>query len=421
MSDEETVSSPPSRRAALIEIATVFTRLGFTAFGGPMAHVALMEDELVNRRKWCDRQHFLDMLGAVNFIPGPNSTELAIHLGYLRGGTAGLFIAGFCFITPAVLIILPIAFLYVRYHTLPGAAPILHTISATILAIIAVAATRLAINALRSVLTIVVAAITLTILLLSAAGVRPIAQAMKIVQPEIVLLAIAAGFGMLWSLKSFKQRRTLTSLALLPLTEGLPAPMQSLVDSNWVRMIWFFFKVGATLFGSGYVLASFLQTGLVEHLKWISPSELSDGIAVGQFTPGPLLTTATFFGYLLGYRNFGGGDSGGVAGAILATGAIFLPSFLLILILAPILNRLRRSPIARGALDGMNAAVVVLIAATILRMSSTALTLPGPKADLVNIAIALASCALLLLFNLNATWLVLGAIAIGFLRVWAGV
>jgi chromate transporter len=384
-----------------------------------MAHVAMMEDELVTRRKWCDRQYFLDMLAAVNFIPGPNSTELAIHMGYVRAGVPGLVVAGVCFITPAVLIILPLAYLYVRYQTLPAVLPVLHTIGAAIIAIIAVAAVRLAVSVLRTKLAIVVALLTLIILSAAALEIRPIAQAMRLVQPEIVLLAIAAVVGILWS---FKPSRIAASLAVapLPLSQSLPAPVMSLVESPWVQMIWFFFKVGATLFGSGYVLPSFLQSGLVDRGNWLTQTELTDAIAVGQFTPGPLLTTATFIGYLLGYKKFEGGDSGGVLGAILATGAIFLPAFLLIAILAPFMQRLHRSRIVRGALDGMNAAVVVLIGYAVARMSPATFTTSARSVDLLNVAIAIIAAVLMLRLKLNATWLVLGAAALGVGRVIIG-
>ena len=185
-------------------------------------------------------------------------------------------------------------------------------------------------------------------------------------------------------------------------------------------MIGFFFRVGATLFGSGYVLASFLQSGLVDQYHWLSSQELVDAIAVGQFTPGPLLTTATFIGYLLGYREFAGGDFGGVVGAVVATLAIFLPSFVLVGITAPLLERLRRSRIARAALEGMNAAVVVLIGSAVLRLSGGAFTTVGHGPDWLTIAVGVLSLVMLLRFNLNATWLVLGGIAVGLLRLASG-
>lgn len=378
-----------------------------------MAHVALMEDELITRRKWCDKQRFLDMSASVHFIPGPNSTELAIHMGFVRGGFPGLVIAGVCFITPAVLIILPIAFLYLRYGSIPQVAPILHSVSASIVAIIAVACIRLAKTALGDPFAIAIGVITLAMLMLNEIHARPVAQLFNVVQPEIFLLALAAGLGMVWKAKS----QSIGAIGLLPLAQGIiPSFNASGFDFRWLELVWFFVKVGATLFGSGYVLVSFLQTGLVEQYGWLSNSELNDAIAVGQFTPGPLLTTATFAGYVLGYKTFAAGDAGGVMGAILATLAIFAPSFVFIALLAPLLDRLRKSVIARGALDAMNAAVVVLIGFTLYRMGTGAFV-PGGSVDGLNMVLAIAGIGLMLWKNVNATWLVVGAMGVGVIRL----
>ncbi len=411
MGDDAQIENQTSNKSARwIEIAAVFARLGFTAFGGPMAHVALMEDELVTRRKWCDKQQFLDLTAAVNFIPGPNSTELAIHLGFIRGGFPGLVIAGACFITPAVLIILPIAFLYVRYGSLPQVTPVLHSISAAIIAIIAVACLRLARTALKDPFAVAIGVMSLLLLILGAMNARPINQLFAFIQPEIAILALAAVLGVIWKTKS------MAAIAFLPLSQsGLSGLSPSGFDSRWLEMVWFFFKVGATLYGSGYVLVSFLQSGLVDQYHWVSTNELNDAIAVGQFTPGPLLTTATFLGYVLGFRTFNAGDAGGVIGSVLATLAIFAPSFIFIALLAPILDRLRKSPLARGALDAMNAAVVVMIGFTIYRMSFDAFVQQG-SIDWINIAIGIIATIFMLWKNINATWLVLVAAGIGGVR-----
>lgn len=414
----EPLPESPPRHRRWIEIAAVFTRLGFTAFGGPMAHVALMEDELVTRRKWCDKQRFLDMTAAVNFIPGPNSTELAIHMGFVRGGFPGLVIAGVCFITPAVLIILPIAFLYVRYGSLPQVAPVLHTVSAAIVAVIAVACIRLATSALKTPIAIAIGVMTLTMLVLGEMGNNPVATTFASVQPEIVLLAVAALVGVVWRMRSTPPA-ALFALPVAALTTNPVSFATSAFDARWLGMVWFFLKVGATLFGSGYVLVSFLQSGLVDQTQWLTSSQLNDAVAVGQFTPGPLLTTATFIGYVLGHSTFGGGDTGGVIGAILATLSIFAPSFVFIALLAPLLERLRKSTIARGALDAMNAAVVVLIGFTIVRMGQGAFTTEGGF-DFINLTITLVSVGLMMWKNLNATWLVIAAGAIGAGRAWIG-
>jgi chromate transporter len=417
MTNQPACELPASHR--LREVAIVFTKLGFTAFGGPMAHLALMEDELVRRRKWCDRQTFLDLAAAVNFIPGPNSTELAIHLGYLRAGRLGLIVAGVCFITPAVLIILPIAYLYVKYQKLPQMQPILHTVSAVIIAIIATATIRLARTTLTGPLAWLLAGLTLLLAAMGNAGVWPVTNLFATVQMEIILLALSALIGIIATIRP--QRLVMLGI---PVTGDM---LPKLIDNHWAHNEWthmvvFFFKTGATLFGSGYVLASFLQTGLVEQYGWLTPRELSDAIAVGQFTPGPLLTTATFIGYLLGHNRFHSGDVGGVVngvvGAVLATVAIFLPSFLLIAILAPVLQKMRQSRIARAALDAMNAAVVALIAVTLLRLSAVAFYMPDTAAaDGFNVCVAGASIALMLWRGINATWLVGGAVLIGLIRV----
>lgn len=416
MAEDETADRD-SPRGNLLEIAGVFTKLGFTAFGGPAAHLAMMESELVTRRRWCDRQHFLDAASAVNFVPGPNSTELAIYMGFLRGGFPGLIIAGACFVAPAVLIILPIAFLYVRYGTYPSVAPILHALAAVIVAIIAVACLRLANSAMNGARPIVIAIATLTILLLHAAGWTPLVRLFGIVQPEIAILAAAAVVGLAGSSRA---RWTPAVSVLFPYGDAATTQPTRIPDDGLIEMVWFFLKVGATLFGSGYVLASFLQTGLVEQNQWISNRELADAIAIGQFTPGPLLTTATFIGYVLGYRQFGGGDAGGALGAILATLAIFAPSFLFVGLLARVLQRLRRSPLARAALDAMNAAVVVLISFTIVKLADDAFTNVSGGWDLVSLGTCVAGTLLLLRFNFNATWLVLGGLSLGAVRMIGG-
>jgi len=284
----------------------LFTRLGFTAFGGPAAHVALMEDEVVERRRWMDRGHFLDAVAAVNFVPGPNSTELAIHVGQLRAGFAGLVVAGVCFITPAVLIILPIAWAYVTYGALPQVQPALRTIGAAIVAVVAVATVRFARAAVRD-------AFTVTLCAACAVGAVLLMRFTPL-QPEVLVLAFAAAAGALWYAKP--RAAGARTLALVPASW---LGLVSLDPGPFARMALFFLKVGATLFGSGYVLISYLQSGLVDDYRWLTQRQLLDAIAVGQFTPGPLLTTATFVGFLLGHGTFGGGNVGGVVGAIVAT------------------------------------------------------------------------------------------------------
>jgi chromate transporter len=408
----------PSR---LTEVARVFLKLGFTAFGGPAAHVALMEDEVVHRRNWLDRQHFLDMVSTVNFVPGPNSTELAIHVGLVRAGFKGLVVAGVCFIVPAMLIILPIAAFYVAFERTPRVEDALAGIKACMVAIVVVAMVRFTKTGVKDRFTVAVAALALVASLVFKRFALP--------QQELIILAAAAVAGMIY----YRARTPLPPLHAGSFTGGddpdstppatpsraLPIvfPLSAAAtgfSAQILQMAAFFLKVGATLFGSGYVLASFLQTGLVEQHKWLTNQELLDAIAVGQVTPGPLLTAATFIGYLLGARNFGGGVPGGILGGVVATVAIFLPSFLFISILGPVLPRIRQSPRARGALDGMNAAVVSLILVVTLWLGQSAL-LPQWRPSWLAIGVFVASLLVLLLTRINATWLVLASGAVGVL------
>ncbi len=389
----------PTRRERLREVALLFLRLGFTAFGGPAAHVAMMEDEVVTRRKWIDRRHFLDLVAAVNFVPGPNSTELAIHLGLIRAGRAGLVVAGLCFIVPAVLIILPLAWGYCAYGMGPQALPrvggMMSAIGACVLAIIAAALWRFAQTGIRDAFTATVAVVAMAI------GFLPPRYTGH--QPELVALALGAVAGAIW----YGRPRATTGTPAALLALSVP-----LWDMDLARMGLFFLKVGATLFGSGYVLVSFLKSGLVDQFHWLTEPQPLDAIAIGQITPGPLLTTATFAGYVIAYTTFDGGVAGGIVGAIVATGAIFLPSFLFILVLGPLLQRVRENRYARGALDGMNAAVVALILVVTLRLAGASF-LPAGTLHGGNVILAAAALAALLLLNVNSTWLILLAAALG--------
>ena len=395
----------------LAEVAQLFTKLGFTAFGGPAAHLALMEDETVRRRGWLDRQHFLDMVAAINFIPGPNSTQLAIHLGFLRAGYPGLLVAGVCFIAPAVLIILPLAWLYVTFGRTPQAQEALVGINACVVAIVAAALWRFVKTGVKDRFSACIAIATTLIGFLADPKVggwlnrhqsflAPIAHRLAGGKVDIIILACAALAGALW----YGKPKMPTALPMLIPLMAMPA------DARWIKMALLFFKVGATLFGSGYVLISYLQSGLVDQYGWMTRKELLDAIAVGQFTPGPLLTTATFIGYFLGHAKFGGGIAGGIACGLLATLAIFLPSFVLIALLGPLLPRIRRNPIARGALNGMNAAVVSLILVVCIRLGFAALT------DATTILVAAGTFMALLVWNVNSTWLILAAGVVGMVR-----
>jgi chromate transporter len=389
----------PSHGSRLREVAGYFIRLGFTAFGGPAAHVAMMEDELVYRRRWVDRQRFLDLVSALNFIPGPNSTELAIHLGLIRAGYPGLVVAGICFITPAMLIILPIVWAYVRFGALPQAPPVFAGIGAAVVAIIAVALWRFFRASVRGPFTAAAA-------VLAAGGVLGL-RWLDIEQPELIILACAAAVGVM---RVMLQRARGRMLSIAPILLLADAPPPSFWQ-NLGLMTLFFLKVGATLFGSGYVLISFLHSGLVAQYGWLTETQLRDAISVGQFTPGPLLTTATFCGYLAA-QHFGGGMAAAIAGGVLATIAIFLPSFILVAMCAPVLDRLRAHPMARSALDALNAAVVALLAVVLVDLARPTLA-PGGQMDWLQIVLAAAALATLLLTRLNATWLVLACGAAG--------
>ena len=362
-----------------------------------------MEDEVVTRRKWITREQFLDLVALVNFIPGPNSTELAIHLGLLRAGFRGLVVAGVCFIVPAVLIIVPLAWAYERYGALPRVTGALAGINAGVIAVLAVACWRFARTSVKDGFTATVA--VLAALAMLAARWRQVPQA------EWVVLAAAATAG---AARQWLARRRTLVLAPLPLGAAASlaagAATTSVPPSHWlVALVLFFLKVGATLFGSGYVLVNYLHAGLVAERGWLTERQLLDAVAVGQVTPGPLLTTATFVGYVVGYESTGS-EVAAVVGALAATAAIFLPAFVFIALLGRWLPRLREAPAAQGALDATNAAVAALV--LVITVTLAFRTLHDP----VSIAITAASIAVLLLTKVNATWVMLAAAALGLAR-----
>ena len=368
------------RRAALRELAWLFGRLGFTAFGGPAAHVAMMEDEVVRRRGWMTRERLLDLIGAANLIPGPTSTELAIHIGHERAGWAGLVVAGACFILPAVAIVLAIAWAYVRFGALPAVGGVLYGVKPVIIAVVVQALWGLGRSAIKSV---GLAAIGLAALAASLAGAD-----------ELIVL-VAAGIAA--ALGRGAARRTpaaAASWAPLPLLGAATGAATTL--GLW-PLFWVFLKIGSVLFGSGYVLLAFLQSDLVDRLHWLTGSQLLDAVAVGQVTPGPVFTTATFVGYLLA----GGG------GAAVATLGIFLPAFVFVAISGPLVPRIRSSPIAGAVLDGVNAASLALMAAVALQLGRAAIV------DVPTAALAAVAAVVLLRFRLNSAWLVLGGAIAG--------
>lgn len=338
------------QKGRLSEIATLFLKLGFIAFGGPAAHIAMMEEEVVNRRKWMSRQHFLDLVGATNLIPGPNSTEMTMHCGHERAGWKGLFVAGACFIFPAVTLTGLLAFLYVEYGTIPAVEPFLYGIKPAVLAIILAAILKLGRKALKG-------------WQLGVLGVLVVAASLLGVH-EITAILVAGLVGLLWlGLPKAMSGTTSNGPAFLPaLFFGSGTALGAAVSNSKLFLV--FLKVGAVLFGSGYVLVAYLDAELVEKLGWLSRSQLLDAIAIGQFTPGPVLSTATFIGYQIN----------GWEGALLATLGIFLPSFFFVLLLNPIVPRLRKSVWAAGFLDGVNIGAVGIMVAVTFRLGEAILT-----------------------------------------------
>ena len=363
-------------RSRLAELARLFVKLGFLAFGGPAAHIAMMREEVVVRRGWMDDQEFLDLVGSTNLIPGPNSTELAIHLGRMRAGWRGLLVAGVCFIVPAALIVLLFAVLYSRYGSTPEAERILYGIIPVIIAVIARALWGLLRTAVKDRLTAAVGAAALVLYLLGLG--------------EIPLLA-AGALAVLLARGAIHRRNGLVILSPISFLQ-VPSSLGS--GSLFVS----FFKIGAVLFGSGYVLLAFLRSEFVA-TGLLTEQQLLDAVAVGQFTPGPVFTTATFIGYLLA----------GVPGAILATAGIFLPAFVFVALTGPFIPRLRRSPVASNLLDGLNVTSLALMAGVTWQLGRSAVV------DPFSAALALAALGLLVRFNINAAWLVVGGGALGFL------
>lgn len=364
-------------KGRLREIAGLFLKLGFLSFGGPAAHIAMMEAEVVKKRKWMDADHFLDLIGATNLIPGPNSTEMAMHCGHERAGLRGLVVAGVAFIFPAVLITSLFAWLYVTYGQLPEAEPFIYGIKPAVVAIIASAVITLGKKALKTKELYVLGALCVV---LSLVGVN-----------EILALFLTGVLALLLYL--FRQRSSgVFPVLLMPLATGG-------VTADSLRVFLIFLKVGALLYGSGYVLFAFLDAELVA-TGLMSRTELMDAVAVGQFTPGPVLSTATFVGWILQ----------GPEGALLATIGIFLPSFLLVALLNPLIPRMRKWKPVSAFLDGVNVGSVAVILAVCLQMGFEAVT------DWRTTLIFLLGLLVVFFFKkVNSAWLVIGGSALGLL------
>jgi chromate transporter len=363
--------------AELWELARLFTKLGFVAFGGPAAHVAMMRQEVVERRRWMDDQEFLDLNGATNLIPGPNSTELAIHIGRERAGWRGLLVAGSCFIVPATLIVLAFAVTYERYGSTPSGQSLLYGITPVVIAIVAQALWGLLKTAIKGPLTAIV-------------GAGALALYLFLDVPEIPLLF---GAALLVFVVENARRRWGAATSVAPL--GIFA-LQLPAVGGTVSIFLSFLKIGSVLFGSGYVLLAFLRSEFVGP-GMLTEQQLIDAVAVGQFTPGPVFTTATFIGYLLE----------GVPGALAATVGIFLPAFVFVAITGPFIPRLRRSPTLSSLLDGVNVASLALMAGVTWQLGRA--TVVDPLAA----AIAVVALVLLLRFKVNSVWLVVGGGTVG--------
>jgi chromate transporter len=385
-----------AERGSLTELALFFLRLGTTAFGGPAVHVAMMEDELVRRRKWLSREKFLDLLGASNLIPGPSSSELAIHIGYLRAGWMGLVVGGVCFILPAAILVACIAWAYVRFGRLPAVSALLYGVKPVVVAVILQALWGLGRTAVKSTL---LAAAGVICVALSFLGVN----ALLILAGTGAIVACARAFSL-----ARKEHRAAGPSPLLPLLRNARLKMARLLPiagagaaTALAPGIWglflVFLKIGSVVFGSGYVLLAFLRTDLVVHRAWVTDAQLVDAVAIGQVTPGPVFTTATFLGYLLR----------GPVGAVAATVGIFLPAFILVAISGPLVPHIRRSATAGAFLDGVNVASLALMAAVSYQLGRSAIV------DWLTVGMAIASAIFLLRFRINSAWLVLGGALIG--------
>lgn len=369
-------------KVSIKEIVSLFLKLGFIGFGGPAAHIAMMQQEVVVKRKWMSEQHFLDLLGATNLIPGPNSTEMAIHIGYDKGGWKGLLAAGLCFILPAVFITGIFSLLYQQYGQLPEVQPFIYGIKPAIIAIIIGAVFPLAKKSVKSTF---LAIIGFVVLALSLFGAN-----------EIFLMFGAGILALLFFY--FQHRKTNTLQSIAPLV-FLQIDSANFFSETNIRLFWIFLKIGAILYGSGYVLFAFLDTELVAK-GLLTRQELMDAIAVGQFTPGPVFSSVTFIGYQIN----------GISGAVLSTIAIFLPSFVFVALLNPLMKRMRQYKGLSAFLDAVNVASVAIIAAVCFTMGKETIT------DWRTIVIALISAFVIFKFKkINSAFIVLGGALLGYI------
>jgi chromate transporter len=365
------------------ELALLFLRLGVTAFGGPAAHIAMMHDEVVKRRKWLDEQQFLDLMGATNLIPGPNSTQMAIHMGLERAGWRGMIVSGSCFIFPSAVLVTILTWLYVQYGTTSQAEWLFYGIKPVIIAIVLQALYMLGRKAVKGVLTTLV-------------GIGVIAGYFVGIN-EILLIFLGGLLVML--LRNYKSLSGTRMFSFIAPFIGINLAALQAKEIALSTLFLVFLKIGAVLYGSGYVLLAFLEADFVEALGWITTQQLIDVVAIGQVTPGPLLASATSIGYLV-Y---------GIPGAVIATVGIFLPSFVFVAAVNPIIPKLRKSPLAGAALDGVNAASLGLMAAVTIQLARVSLI------DPLTIIIAVICAGALFFLRVNSTWLIAGGGIVGLL------
>ncbi len=379
------------RKKRLWELAGVFLKLGVTAYGGPAAHIAMMQQEAVDRRRWLSQQSFLDLIGATNLIPGPNSTEMAIHLGRMRAGWPGLLVAGSCFILPAVMIVSVLAWAYVSFGTMPQAEWLLYGVKPVIIVVVVQALWGLGRKAVKNGWLGLLGGVG------AALGLAGLHELMLLFGSGILVWVVR-------SLRGWRQRTLAITPLFFTLLPALTASAPGDIPFSLARLFWVFVKIGSVLFGSGYVLLAFLRADLIDRLQWLTEGQLIDAVAIGQVTPGPVFTTATFVGYLLG----------GASGAVVATVGIFLPAFFFVAVSAPLIPRLRASKSAGAFLDGVNVGSLALMAVVTFYLAHAAFV------DVPTVVLGVVSAVLLLRYRISSTWLVLGGALGGLLSMlWA--
>jgi chromate transporter len=373
----------PTRNVSVRSIILVFLKISFTAFGGHAAHLAMMEEEVVRKRKWISHEEFLDIISAANLIPGPNSTETALHIGYSLANWRGFFAAGLSFITPTIIIVTGVAMAYVKYGMLPATENILFWIKPVIMAVISLAIYRFSKTAVKNKL------LLFMLLLACLASVFKITEIAVILTVGILVMFINISRA---KFNSFAP----SSFLLDPIIQASSCT----VSCDLPAIFLFFFKISAIIFGSGYVLYAFLYNDLVVNYQWISQAQLIDAIAIGQFTPGPVFTAATFIGYLLA----------GVPGALIASVGVFLPAFIYVAITSPFLSQMRQSKSLSFFLDGVNVASLALMIVVCFNLASAMLT------NSLAISIFAVSLGILWRFKVNSAWLILVAAVLGFIK-----